>query len=392
MVSTSRSAPTSSSAPADDRPAVLIFRSPLFNASETFVQTHGLGLVRYRPLFVGLEDKGHADPALAGRLVIASRAEGLALKLLGDARPLAARLRSHRPALVHAHFATDGLIALPLARALGVPLVTTLHGFEIGRSRFSLAGSGRLSWMLYALRGGRLRAGGDLFLAVSAAIRARALARSFPGERMIVHHNGVDLARFAAPEAVPEPGLVLHVGRLVEKKGTHRLLDALARVPQARLAVIGDGPRRFALERQAERLGLAGRTAFLGALPPEEVALWMGRAWLLAAPSVTAADGDCEGLPTVAIEAAAASLPAIVSDHSGLPEIVADGKSGFVVAEGAVAPLAARLAELLGSPELRARMAAAARALAAESFDAARQAARLEEHYDRLLAQARRCG
>lgn len=369
-----------------------IFRSPLFNASETFVQTHALSLRRYRPLVVGLERKGYVAPALEERLLVATPRERLALKLLGAAGALAARLRRHRPRLIHAHFGTDGLLALPLARALGVPLATTLHGFEVSRSFGAMLFSGRLSWSRYALGKDRLQRDGDLFLAVSEAIRARALAQGFPPERTIVHHNGIDLARFSAPPGARERGVVLHVGRLVEKKGTALLIEAVGRVPQARLVILGDGPLRSALERQAERLGRGDRIRFLGAQPPVEVARWMARASLLAAPSITAADGDSEGLPTVVIEAAASSLPAIVSNHSGLPEAVDDGASGFVVPEGDAEAFAARLSQLLAAPEMQARMGAAARTIAEQRFDTARQAAALEERYDALVEAGPRCG
>jgi glycosyltransferase involved in cell wall biosynthesis len=368
-----------------------IFRSPLFNASETFVQTHALSLRRYRPVVVGLERKGHVEPALEDRLLVATAGERLPLRLLGSAGPLAARLRRHRPKLIHAHFGTDGLLALPLAQALGIPLATTLHGFEVSRSFGAMLFSGRLSWTRYAVGKRRLQRGGDVFIAVSEAIRAKALGQGFPADRTIVHYNGIDLARFPAPSGDRETGLVLHVGRLVEKKGTQLLIDAVAAVPEAKLVILGDGPLRKALERRAAMLGLSDRIQFLGAQPPEAVARWMGRASLLAAPSVTASDGDSEGLPTVVIEAAAASLPAIVSDHSGLPEAVADGVSGFVVPEGDAGALAARLSDLLASPALQARMGEAARAVAGQMFDAARQAAALEERYDALVEAGPRC-
>ncbi|HEY0411707.1 MAG TPA: glycosyltransferase [Allosphingosinicella sp.] len=374
----------------DERPVAAIFRAPLFNASETFVQTHAASLTRYRPLVVGLEERGNARPELSARMLVAGRAAALRLKLLGDAGPLAAALRPHRLCLVHAHFATDGLLALPLAEALGVPLVTTLHGFDVTRSRGAMLGSGRLSWMRLAVGGRRLQARGTLFVAVSDAIWRMALARGFPPERTVTLHNGVDIAQFEAAGAAREPGLVLHVGRLVEKKGTALLLAAFAGVlettPGAQLVVIGEGPLRRALERQAAPLG--DRVRFLGACAPDEVAAWMRRAWVLAAPSVTAGDGDSEGLPTVVIEAAASGLPAIVSDHSGLPEAVIEGETGFIVPEGDAAALALRIGQLLAAPDLRERMSAAARRLAEARFDAARQARRLEDLYDRVAGCA----
>src|SRR5690349_5145540 len=231
-------------------PVAAIFRSPLFNPSEGFVQAQAAALARYRPLMVGLEDKGNAVPALADKLLVAERP--LAFRF-GEVAALATRLRPHRPVLIHAHFATDGLLALPLARALGVPLVTTLHGYDVHRSSARMLLSGRLSWMRYALSRQRLTAGGALFLAVSEALRRAAIARGFPAERILTHHIGIDLDRFAAGE--PEPGLILHVGRLVEKKGTAVLLDAMTRVAKARLVIVGDGPLRSELERRAASLG-----------------------------------------------------------------------------------------------------------------------------------------
>jgi glycosyltransferase involved in cell wall biosynthesis len=375
----------------DGCPVAAIFRSPVFHAHETFVRDHALGLKRYSPLVVGLEDRGHVPPELAGRIVLPRSGNGLKQRLLGRDRGLEARVRAFSPVLLHAHFAPDALLALPMAQALGIPLITTLHGYDVSRTRLRMIASGRLSWMRYGLFRRRLMAQGRMFLAVSEALRGKALAEGYPDERLITHYNGVDLEAFAPAARPPERGLILHVGRLVEKKGTAVLIRALAEVraelPETRLVVLGDGPLRPRLEAQAAALGLSKAVAFLGARSPAEVAGWMNRAWLLAVPSVTAGDGDAEGLPTVLQEAAGCGLPAIGSRHSGIPEAIADGKSGHIVPEGEAAPLAQRLLELLGAPRQRQSMARAARALAEERFDSKRQSALLENLYDRLVAE-----
>ncbi len=377
--------------PPDPKPNVAIVRAPLFNASETFIQAQAASLLYHHPILVVLEDKGNIPPELAADAVVArSRAERLALAL-GAPWPMAARLRPLAPVLVHAHCGIDGLLALPLAKALGVPLVTTLHGHEVSRTRSRLLLSGRLSWTRYALFGRRLMKRGDLFLAVSEAVRARAVARGFPEARTVVHHIGVDLDRLRPDPSLVEPGLVLHVGRLVEKKGTAVLLDAFAAVrarhPAARLVVIGDGPLRARLEHRAAGLGDGVR--FLGAQPPDAVARWMQRAWLIAAPSVTAADGDAEGLPTVLVEAAASGLPAVATRHSGIAEIVDDGVTGLLVPEGDTRALAEAIVASLGRKAARAQCARAARARAERSFDLVEQSRLLEDHYDRLRRQLR---
>jgi colanic acid/amylovoran biosynthesis glycosyltransferase len=332
------------------------------------VRAQVTGLVRYQPLLVGREDKGNIPPELAGRVLLSPSAE---------------RLRAYAPVLVHAHFGPDGLRALPLAARLGVPLVTTLHGYDVSRTTSALLRSGRVSWMHYALRGHELKRRGTLFLAVSNALRRQAIARGYPPERTLTHYNGVDLAGFPAGSGGPD--VILFVGRLVEKKGVAILLQAFAMVrrarPDASLVIIGEGPLRPLLER------LAGESVrFLGGQPPDAVAGWMRRATVLATPSVTARDGDSEGLPNVIVEAAAAALPAVGTDHAGIPEAIVDGETGFIVPERDAETLAARLVTILGDGALRDRMGAAARALAERSFDLARQMRRLEEIYDQVRA------
>ena len=376
----------------DQRPVVALFRSPLFNASETFVPAQATALRDHQPLVAGLERKGEVPAGLAGRLLVLDRRERLELKLLGDGAGLARRLRPFRPVLIHAHFGPDGLLALPAARRLGIPLVTTLHGYDVSRSRAALLRSGRPSWIRYALRRQRLVDSGELFVAVSDAVRRRAIASGYPEERTLTHRIGVDLSRLTRrPPGSGEAATILHVGRLVEKKGTHLLLRAFARllrtIPDARLVVIGEGPRRAELERLAGALALGGSVRFLGEQKPEAVAEWMRRSALLAAPSLTAADGDAEGLPIVILEAAASGLPVIGSDHSGIPEAVIDGRTGFLVPEGEVEPLAARIADLIADPALAERLGGEARALVEREFDLARQTAKLERIYDGLTGR-----
>lgn len=377
---------TSAPASEDQRPVVAVVRAPVFNASETFVRRQIMGLTRYRPVVVGLEDKGNVPEGLAP-ILPAGVLEALGARLLGHWGSIETRLKDAAPRLIHAQFGTDGVLALPLARRLGVPLVTTLRGYEVTRSRANLLASLRPSWMRYALREARLARSGALFLAVSEALRVQAIARGFPAERTLTQYNGIDLARFR-PQGRPREAVVLHVARLVEKKGTAVLLRAFVQVAdRAELVILGDGPLRPALERQAAQLGIAAKVRFMGHQDAEAVAEWLQRAAVLAAPSLTARSGDAEGLPNSVVEAIASGVPVIGTDHAGIPEAVIDGANGFLCPEGDDALLAVRLADLLGSSELRERMGQAGRALAEERFDAARQNRLLEERYDAVCAE-----
>jgi glycosyltransferase involved in cell wall biosynthesis len=359
----------------DQRPLVIVYRGPVFNRSETFVRAQAEGLQRYQPLIVGRKRIGNIPPALSERVRI---------------NPYAADLLPFEARVVHAHFATDGLRALTLAQRLQVPLITSLRGYDVYRSRRALFGSARLSWMYYSLFQRRLMDRGDLFLAVSDALRQKAIERGFPADRTITHYNGVDLDRFR-PCGEQDRATILHVARLVEKKGTAPLLRAFAALgerPAARLEIVGEGPLRKRLERLAAGLGIADRVRFRGALQQEAVIELMQRATLLAAPSQTARDGDSEGLPNVVVEAMATGLPVVATDHGGICEALVDQRSGFIVSEGNVGELASRVADLLDSRDLRARMGLAARQIASEKFDFSRQMAKLETCYDDLAQKS----
>ena len=190
----------------DQQPVAAIFRSAVFNASERFIQDQAAALTRWRPLVVGLERKGEVVPRLREAIVADGVSERLAFHLRGRGGRIEAELRAARPALIHAHFGTDGLLVLPLARALGVPLITSLRGYDVTRSDGALLRSGRPIWIRYALGKKRLQRGGALFLAVSDALCKQAIARGFPEARTRTHYNGVDLDRFRPGETPAEPG------------------------------------------------------------------------------------------------------------------------------------------------------------------------------------------
>jgi glycosyltransferase involved in cell wall biosynthesis len=186
----------------------------------------------------------------------------------------------------------------------------------------------------------------------------------------------------------------LSVGRLVEKKGMEYLIKAFAavagEVPEVRLEIAGDGPLRPSLERLVSDCGLSARVTLHGSLSHRAIADLMKKASIICQPSVTAADGDSEGLPTVVLEAAATAKPLLATNHSGIPEIVVEGTTGFLVPERDVAALADRLLSLLKNADLRRRMGEAGRRRIEEHFDLKKQAKRLEEIYGETISSFNR--
>ncbi len=367
-----------------------VFRLQLFKPSETFITAQAGALVRYVPIFIGRRRFGLAPAGVEAAILAPGWAAALRLVLFRDVAGLVEALGGRRIDLLHAHFAVDAVYAQVLARRLGVPLVTTLHGFDVTRRRRSMLRSLRPA-LVHAVCGWRsLARDGELFLAVSDRVAEAARDRGVLTTRLRRHAIGVDVARMR-PAGEGEAGLIVHVGRLVEKKGTADLIDAFAAIahrrPDARLLLIGDGPLRARLQAQARRTGLADRISLLGGLAHEATLAWLARAAMVAVPSRIARNGDAEGLPTVLLEAAALARPIVASDAAGA-EALDHEVSALVVPAGDVSRLAAALDRLLDDRGLARELGREARRRVVRDYDLARQTARLEDLYDDLIASA----
>lgn len=314
-------------------------------------------------------------------------AEKLAYRATTWSPRFARRLREGGHRLIHAHFGTSGIYALTYARRLRLPLAVTFHGYDLG----ALVGSRRAEprlWRYWALSGSLLRRA-DLFLCPSVEFQEILARLSGRPAAARLHRLGIDLARFAArPRAGGGPPQVVMVGRFVEKKGHLDGLAAFARAaaaaPDARLVLVGAGPLEGAYRARIAALGLEGRVALPGVLPAARVAELLAESDVLLAPSRLARDGDRESGVIVVKEASASALPVIGTRHGGIPEIVDDGATGYLVGEGDVAGMAERLAALLADAALRARMGAAGRAKMEREYDVRAQVAELERVYDEL--------
>jgi glycosyltransferase involved in cell wall biosynthesis len=213
----------------------------------------------------------------------------------------------------------------------------------------------------------------------TAANHAHLAALAPPGRVELVYH-GLDLSRFPPPanprahkdgKDPADPVVLLSVGRLVEKKGTDVLLEALARLPASlhwRMVHAGGGPLRGALERRAQALGLADRIAWRGARTQDELLQEYRAADLFALASRVARDGDRDGLPNVLAEAQSQGLACVATRVSGIPELIEDGITGLLVDPESPDALARALAALIADPARRRSLGDAGRARVHERF------------------------
>ncbi len=215
------------------------------------------------------------------------------------------------------------------------------------------------------------------------------LATLAPAGRVELVYHGLDLERFAPQpmggtardgSIATDPVVLLSVGRLVEKKGTDVLLDALALLPPAvhwRLVHVGGGPLRDALAQQARALGLSGRVSWRGAMTQGELLAEYRAANLFALASRIAHDGDRDGLPNVLMEAQSQGLPCVATDVSAIHELIDDGVTGMLVEPDSPRVLADALLKLITDPEQRRVLGDAGCARVAAQFGMQANLARL---------------
>jgi len=338
-------------------------------------ELHGLG----HHVEVVTKPNSHLAAALADRGI------GCHVMRIGGKLNFAAPLIIARTAralqadLIHTHLSTASLWGAVAGRLLGIPVITHVHALNTP------------IWYR----------GATQLVAVADAVREHLAAHGIARNRISVVHNATDLSdlspaggRDGIREELsldPADPLVVVTAHLSPKKGHRTLLRALQRLAlqdtRFQCLCLGEGPELGALQGLVRRLGMDETVRFLGFR--DDARQIVRSADVVVLPSVRG-----EGLPLSLLEAAAMGKPAIASQLAGLPEIIVDGETGYVVQPADPEALASRLGKLLADACLRERMGRAARARAQELFTRDRRAREIERVYVAALAnsQARRAG
>ncbi|MGD0734785.1 MAG: glycosyltransferase [Terracidiphilus sp.] len=383
------------------RRSVLVYHNELLPYSATFIRTQAAAVKAFNMGFVGLFPSRQTSldlrlnfgPILFSRdHTITSRiARNLFVRTGWGGKKFLRELEASNPALIHAHFALDASIALEVATQLGIPLITSLHGYDVTIHDEILSRS--LEGRIYLKRRERLWERCAHFFCSCDYIRGRAIERGFPAAKLETLYSGHNLTNFDLPPVDRNRNLIVYVGRLVEKKGCSYLIRAAhlasKQCPDLQVAIIGDGPLRPELEALVKDLGV--RCTFLGTLstpgPGNSVLDWLNKARVFCMPSVTGSDGNTEGQPAVFVEAHALGVPAVSFNTAGIGEAVLNGETGLLVPEKDIAKLADALTELLTNDILWDSFSARARTWVAERFDIRALNIQLENAYRRVLQQ-----
>lgn len=300
-----------------------------------------------------------------------------------EARALALHMRQSRAALLHVYFGHIGIHLLPYLRRAQIPVIVSFHGADAGIDVTKRS-------HLQPLR--QLFDVATLILPRSQAIADNLIELGCPEEKIRIHRTGIPLDRFPfAQRYLPEDGQwrVFQACRLIPKKGVETTLRGfarfLARYPQAKLTVAGEGPLAETLQELAEDLGIASRVSFPGFVSQAKLRDLLYQSHIFLHPSVTGPDGDREGVPNAMLEAMACGLPVVATWHGGIPEAIQHGETGLLAPEHGDEALAEMMFWLASEPDAYAAMSANAARSVAGNWEIHGQTRLLESLYDEAL-------
>ena len=329
--------------------------------------------------------KHRLPQALAGLNAFRYGREAATLQLLHLLHPF---MNGVEYDVLHCHFGNNGRYGGRL-KQLGVAgkLLVTFHGYDISRLLKHPDAKDYYQKVFDCA---------DLLLPVSEYWRQRLIDLGADPARTVVHRMGIDLDNFpfqGRTLRAGEPVRIFTTGRLVEKKGIEYGLRAVAEVlrrhPEWNIQyeIVGAGPLEAPLSALIDELDLRGCAQLVGPQTRDDIQRRMRSAHLCLLPSVTAEDGDQEGIPVSLMEAMATGLPVVSTCHTGIPELVKDGVSGQLAEERDVEGLADRIEHMIQHPELWPAMGQNGRAFVQEHHNNRLLIPELKRIYDEVTGK-----
>ena len=293
-----------------------------------------------------------------------------------EAGKMRAVMRRTEATLLHIFFGNVAVHMLPLMRRAGGPVVVSFHGSDVvGRIATPAFGAARQEMFRRA----------RLVLCRSEQLGEKVEALGCDPAKLRIMRTVLPPMRraFRIPPADGRWHIV-QASRLVRKKGLATALRAFAAFrkarPLARFTIAGEGPLEADLRGLASSLGLSGSVEFCGFLSQPALVRLYESAHLFVHPSETVG-GDIEGIPNSLLEAMASGLPAVATEHGGIPEVIQNGTTGFLCPEGDWQGISEALLRLAEDPGLQARIALAGAEFVSREFSAEKQIANIENLY-----------
>lgn len=307
--------------------------------------------------------------------------EAASLRLLYAAIPL---LGSQPYDIIHSQFGTYALQGM-LVRDIGAlkgKFISSFRGYDI--SWYVKEEGDRVYDKLFEI--------GDFFLTNCDFFKRRILKLGCDPNKIMVHRSGINCSRFAFTTRHPSPDEPIRIattGRLIEKKGIEYGIRAVAKVAKIHsnieYNIIGDGYLMEYFQQLIAELNVGDKVKLLGWRNQQEIVEILDKTHIFVAPSVTAADGNQDAPVNTLKEAMAMGLPVIGTQHGGIPELIEDGISGFLVPERDDDAIAEKLTYLIEHSEIWPNMGKAGRAYVEKHYETNKLNDELVEIYQQVL-------
>jgi colanic acid/amylovoran biosynthesis glycosyltransferase len=298
-------------------------------------------------------------------------------------------IKKENPKLFHAHMGYEAVRWLKFVKKTGLPLITTFYGLDVSKL-------GKIPYWRKCYQ--ELFMYGKYFLAEGNYLKKQLVDLGCPSEKIIVQKLGVDIDNY--PKVNRDllnynKRVILQVSTFREKKGIEYSLRTIAEVskvfPNVLYKLIGKGDNSEAddnIKGLIKSLNVEKNVELLGITTHKQMLQIMCESEIFLHPSVTASDGDNEGgAPVSVIEASAVGLPVVSTFHADIPEVVIDGKTGFLVKEKDVDGLAEKIILLLNNLELSKRFSFEGPKHILENYNLKIQIEKLDGIYQRLLSE-----
>lgn len=295
-------------------------------------------------------------------------------------------IRESGSQFIHAHFGTNGALVAATAQKVDKPLVVTLHGVDVG---ILLNPHIPVDYLFYKRTYKRMFETAQLLLPASQELADCLVQLGAPENKIQIHRLGVDTSAFTPFKRPDRPAQFLMIGRQVEKKGFEYGIRAFAKIaskhPGATLTLIGKGPLQEHLQNVAAELKITDKIIFKGSVPSAQMPALLENYDVLVAPCIVAKNNDRDSGLIVLKEAGASAMASIGTYCGGLPEIIDDGRTGYLVNQHATDALADSMDTLASNYALRTQLGMNARAKMELEYDTIKQNAKLENLFRHII-------
>lgn len=358
---------------------VLHFKTTYLNRSETFIDRLVRNHQEFEPVIATCYKESYTDGLNVyemPKIGFSGLKNTIRLKVNSSPDFLYDVFEKEQPDLVHGHFGLDSYRLIPVIKKFKVPFIVNFYGHDVIRLPKEFGWTTRYK---------RLKKHIDCAIAGSEDMRRNLAEIGFNKSNIHTIKLAVNLDEISFQQRVKARPKIMMVGRLVEKKGFTYALQAVSmlnnQMPEIEVSIFGDGELMEDLKSEARNLGIENHVRFHGFTDNQAIIDQLYQHDILIVPSVQAKDGDREGIPQTTVEGMATGIPAIASDHAGLPELINDLETGLQVPERDSSAIKDAIVKLVENPELVKKLSLNGRKIVEQEHNIKTQVRKIEDLY-----------